>query len=137
LGVKVNAAAVDDAAAIEPIIAAMASFDDGGVVALPDVFVADNLATLIGLAEKYRVPVIYNRQGFIARGGLMAYGPDHLSQYHDGATYVDRILRGTKLADLPVQFAIKFELAINLKTAKSLGLTIPETLLATADEVIQ
>ena len=137
LGVKVNAAAVDDATAIEPIIAAMASFDDGGVVGLPDVFVADNMATLIGLEEKYRVPVIFPRQVFVEHGGLMAYGTDQRVQFRDGATYVDRILRGTKLADLPVQFATNFELAINLNTAKSLGLTIPETLLATADEVIQ
>jgi putative tryptophan/tyrosine transport system substrate-binding protein len=137
LGVKVDDAALDDAAAIEPMIAAMASFDNGGVVAVPDVFNEDNMATLVEIEVKYRVPVIHSRPAYAARGGLMAYGPDYLSQYHDGAIYVDRILRGTKLADLPVQFATKFELAINLKTAKALGLTIPETLLATADEVIQ
>jgi putative tryptophan/tyrosine transport system substrate-binding protein len=71
------------------------------------------------------------------KGGLMAYATDQRTRYRDAATYMDRILRGTKLVDLPVQFATKFELAINLKTAKTLGLTIPETLLATADEVIQ
>jgi putative tryptophan/tyrosine transport system substrate-binding protein len=137
LAIKVNTAAANDVAAIERIIAAMANSDDGGVVGLPDAFFADNMATIIGLAAKYRVPVIYASRVFAVHGGLMAYGTDQRVQYRDGATYVDRILRGTKVADLPVQFATKFELAINLKTAKSLGLTIPETLLATADEVIQ
>jgi putative ABC transport system substrate-binding protein len=137
LGVKVNAAAVDDAAGIEPAIAAIASSDNGGVVGLPDVFFADNMASIIGLAAKYRVPVIFPRRVFVVDGGLMAYGTDQRVQYRDGATYVDRILRGTKVADLPVQFATKFEFAINLKTAKALGLTVPETLLATADEVIE
>jgi putative ABC transport system substrate-binding protein len=83
------------------------------------------------------VPVIYAFRAFAEHGGLVAYGTDQRVQYRDGATYVDRILRGTKVADLPVQFATKFEFAINLKTAKALGLTIPEALLATADEVIQ
>jgi putative tryptophan/tyrosine transport system substrate-binding protein len=137
LGVKVSAATVEDAAGIEATVSAMANFDDGGVVALPDNFAADNIATLIRLEEKYRVPVIFFRRDFTARGGLMAYATDQRTQYRDAATYVDRILRGTKLADLPVQFATKFELSINLKTATSLGLTIPEALLATADEVIQ
>jgi putative tryptophan/tyrosine transport system substrate-binding protein len=139
LAIKVNAAAVHDAAAIEPTIAAMASSDDGGggVVGLPDVFFADNMATIVGLAARYRVPVIYAFRVFAEHGGLMAYGTDQQVAYRDGATYVDRILRGTKVADLPVQFATKFEFIINLKTAKALGLTIPETLLATADEVIQ
>jgi putative ABC transport system substrate-binding protein len=135
LAIKVNAAAARDAAAIEPTIAAMVG--DGGVVGLPDVSFASNIAIIVDLAAKYRVPVIYAFRVFAERGGLMAYGTDQRVQYHDGATYVDRILRGTKVADLPVQFATKFEFAINLKTANALGLTIPETLLATADEVIQ
>jgi len=137
LGVKVSAATVEEAAGIEATVSAMANFDDGGVVALPDNFAADNIATLIRLEERYRVPVIFFRRDFTARGGLMAYATDQRTQYRDAATYVDRILRGTKLADLPVQFATKFELSINLKTARSLGLTIPEALLATADDVIQ
>jgi putative tryptophan/tyrosine transport system substrate-binding protein len=137
LGVKVNAAAVEGAAAIEPIFAAVAGSDDGGVLALPDNFAANNIATMIRLEDKYRVPIIFFRRDFVVQGGLMAYATDQRTQYRDAATYVDRILRGAKLADLPVQFATKFELTINLKTAKSLGLTIPEALLATADEVIQ
>jgi putative tryptophan/tyrosine transport system substrate-binding protein len=137
LGVKVGAGTVDDAAGIEAMVAAIANSDDGGVLALPDNFAADNVATLIRLEEKYRVPVIFFRRDFPARGGLMSYATDQRTQYRDAATYVDRIFRGTKLADLPVQFATKFELSINLKAARFLGLTIPETLLATADEVIQ
>jgi putative tryptophan/tyrosine transport system substrate-binding protein len=96
-----------------------------------------NRETIIALADKYRVPAIYTSIFYAKDGGLMSYGIDPGIQFHDGATYVDRILRGAKPADLPVQFATKFELVINLKTAKALGLTIPETLLATADEVIQ
>ena len=137
MGVMVAAAAVVDIAAVEAIIAATASFGDGGMLCLPDNFLADNVATLIRLEQKYRVPVIFFRRDFAVNGGLMAYTTDQRSQYRDAAMYVDRILRGTRLIDLPVQFATKFELSINLNAARSLGLTIPETLLATADEVIQ
>jgi putative ABC transport system substrate-binding protein len=137
LALKVMAAGVRDAAGIEPAIAAMAGADDGGLLVLPDAFNVVNSATTIALAAKYRVPAIYYSRFFAADGGLVSYGTNTRLTYRDGATYVDRILRGAKPGDLPVQFATKFELVINLKTAKALGLTIPPGLLAIVDEVIE
>jgi putative ABC transport system substrate-binding protein len=92
---------------------------------------------VIRLAEQYRLPAICGRITYTANGGLMSYESDIGERYHGAADYVDRILRGAKVNELPVQYPTKFRLVINLKTAKALGLTIPETLLATADEVIQ
>jgi len=137
LGLKITAAGVRDAAAIEPAIAAQAGSDGGGLVVLPDVFNALNRATTIALAAKYRVPAIYPQRFYAADGGLMSYGPDQRRQFRDGATYVDRILRGAKPSDLPVEFATKFELVINLKTAKALGLDVSTQLQILADEVIE
>jgi putative ABC transport system substrate-binding protein len=91
----------------------------------------------IRLAQQYRVPAVYNLQTYVARGALMSYGPDPYDNFRRSASYVDRILKGAKPADLPVQQPTKFELAINLKTAKALGLQIPDKLLALADEVIE
>jgi putative ABC transport system substrate-binding protein len=96
-----------------------------------------NRATTIALAAKYQVPAIYVARSFVGDGGLMSYGPDQLGLFRDGATYVDRILRGAKPAELPVQFATKFELVINLKTAKALGLDVSQLLQSIADEVIE
>ena len=92
---------------------------------------------IIALAAKHQLPAVYSVRLFVANGGLISYGPDEIDQYRRAAGYVDRILKGEKPADLPVQQVRKFELVINLKTAKALDLTIPETLLATADELIQ
>jgi len=93
--------------------------------------------TIIELVARYRLPAVYPIRTYVADGGLISYGPEQIEPFRQAAGYVDRILRGEKPADLPVQFPTKYELVINLKTAKALGLTIPETLLATADEVIQ
>ena len=96
-----------------------------------------NRENLVLSATRYRLPAIYPYRYFVTDGGLISYGPDVIDQYRQAAGYVDRILKGEKPADLPVQAPTKYETVLNLKTAKALGLTIPETLLATADEVIQ
>jgi putative ABC transport system substrate-binding protein len=93
--------------------------------------------TIIELAARYRLPAVYSIRTFVADGGLISYGPEQIEPFRQAAGYVDRILRGEKPADMPVQAPTKYETVVNLKTAKALGLTIPETLLATADEVIQ
>jgi putative tryptophan/tyrosine transport system substrate-binding protein len=136
LSVAVTAASVRDTAGIEPAIAA--GSDDGGLLVPPQGgFISSIRATMIALAAKYRVPAIFYDRRFPADGGLMSYAADQQFQYRDSATYVDRILRGAKPSDLPVQFATKFELVINLKTARALGLTVSQNLLSIADEVIE
>jgi putative ABC transport system substrate-binding protein len=135
LSLKVTAAVVPDVAAIEPAIEAMSG--DGGLAVFPDGFNITNRAITIALAAKHRVPAICTGRYNVVDGGLMSSGAEILVAFRDEATYVDRILRGAKPGELPVQFATKFDLVINLKTAKALGLTIPPTLLATADEVIE
>jgi putative ABC transport system substrate-binding protein len=92
---------------------------------------------IITLASQHRLPAVYTFRYFVTGGGLISYGPDQIEPYRLAAGYIDRILRGEKPSELPVQAATKIELVINMKTAKALGITIPETLLATADEVIQ
>jgi len=92
---------------------------------------------IVALAARHRLPAVYNTRIFAADGGLLSYGPDFPDQFRRAAAYVDRILKGEKPAELPVQQATKYELVINLKAAKALGLTVPETLLARADEVIE
>jgi putative ABC transport system substrate-binding protein len=137
LALKVTPAPVRDVAAIGPAVAAMAVPNDGGLLILPQPFNTSNRATTIALATQYQVPAIYYDRHYPEDGGLMSYGADLKLQYRDGATYVDRILRGAKVSELPVQFATKFELVVNLKTAKAIGLTIPESFLLRTDEVIE
>jgi putative ABC transport system substrate-binding protein len=131
------AAPVHSDADIETAIIALGREPRGGLVVIPSVFVSVHRASIILAAARNNLPAVYSGSGFVRDGGLLSYGPDQRDSVRRAATYVDRILRGAKPAELPVQLPTKFVMAINLKTAKALGLTIPETLLATADEVIQ
>jgi putative tryptophan/tyrosine transport system substrate-binding protein len=137
VAVESIATSVHDAAEIERGIALFANVPNGGLIVLPDTFTLVNRAQIIALANEHRLPAIYPFRYHAVDGGLVSYGIDTIDLYRRAASYVDRILRGAKPADLPVQQPTKFELAINLKTAKILGLTFPPGLLATADEVIE
>ena len=119
--------------AIETAIAGRAS----ALTALDDPFIHSHRARIIALAAQHRLPAIYGTREFADEGGLMAYGPHRPDLYRRSAAFVDKILKGAKPADLPVEQPTKFELVLNLKTAKALGLTVPDTLLATANEVIE
>jgi len=136
-GVEISPIGVRNAAEIERGISAFASGPNGGLIVLPVPTTVIHRNLIIKLAAQHRLPAVYNSRYWIADGGLVSYGADVLDQYRRTAGYVDRILNGTKPADLPVQAPTKFELVINLKTAKALGLTVPDSLLARADEVIE
>jgi putative tryptophan/tyrosine transport system substrate-binding protein len=136
-GVETTAAPVRTVADVERTINVIAAQPNGALIVQPDTFTIDNREPIIESAARHRVPAVYAYRSHAAEGGLVSYGPDTTVQFRQAAAYVDRILRGEKPADLPVQQPLKYELVINLKTAKALGLTIPETLLATADELIQ
>jgi putative tryptophan/tyrosine transport system substrate-binding protein len=118
-------------------IAAFARSANGGLIVTGSASTSVHRDLIITLAARYRLPAIYPRRANVAGGGLMTYGPDRIDQFRRAASYVDRILKGEKPADLPVQAPTKYELVINLKTAKALGLTVPPSLLALADEVIE
>jgi putative tryptophan/tyrosine transport system substrate-binding protein len=135
--IQLSVATVHARDEIEGVIAAQARGPLGSLVVMPNVFNTTNRELIISLAARYGVPAIYFSAYFAQSGGLIAYGTDFTEQLRQAAGYVDRILKGAKPADLPVQAPTKFELVINLKTAKALGLTIPPALLATADEVIE
>jgi putative ABC transport system substrate-binding protein len=136
LGVELRPIDVREAGDIERNIAAFAQTSDGGmIVGSPRSTMYRGL--IIGLAAKHRLPAVYNSRSFAAAGGLVSYGPDFLDLHRRAATYVDRILKGEKPAEMPVQAPTKYELVINLKTAKALGLEVPHSLLARADEVIE
>ena len=109
----------------------------GGLMVMPDASNTVHRARIVALANQHQVPTVYYQRIFTANGGLMSYGTDLMDQHQRAAGYVDRILKGEKPADLPVQAPTKFELVINLKTAKMLGLTVPQTLLTAADEVVE
>jgi putative ABC transport system substrate-binding protein len=130
-------APVHSDAEIETAIMALGHEPPGGLVVMPDVFMFTHRAPIIAAAVRNNIPAVYWNPRFSQDGGLLSYGVDPIESLRIAAPYVDRILRGAKPADLPVQFPTKFEMVVNLKTAKALGLTIPETLLATVDEVIQ
>jgi putative tryptophan/tyrosine transport system substrate-binding protein len=137
LGVQAIALFVRVTIDIEPALASFARQPNGGLMVPNDAFTRLHNMLIADLAGRYRMPSIGANRDFCKTGGLMEYAVDYVSQFGQIATYVDRILKGSKVGDLPVQAPTKFGLIINLKTAKALGLTIPETLLATADEVIQ
>jgi len=122
---------------IEQVIGAFSRESNGGLILPPGPLQAVHRELIVKLAARHRLPAVYPWRYMVADGGLMSYGPDVIDMYRRAATYVDRILKGEKPADLPIQAATKFELAINLKTATALGLEVPPTLLARADEVIE
>jgi putative ABC transport system substrate-binding protein len=136
-GVRLIPAGVRDAAEITQRVATFARDPNGALVVLPGPVTIRHREAIIVAAARHRLPTIYPYRFFTIDGGLMSYGSDVLDSYRRAASYIDRILRGTKVAELPVQQPTKYELTINVKTAKTLGLTVPDTVLGCADEVIE
>jgi putative ABC transport system substrate-binding protein len=130
-------APVHDDVEIEAAIVALGREPGGGLVVIPEAFTNTHRAPIILAAARNNVPVVYGHSYYARDGGLLSYAPDMVDLYRRAATYVDRILRGAKPGDLPVQFPTKFEMAVNLKTAKALGLTVPQSILLRADELIE
>jgi putative ABC transport system substrate-binding protein len=137
LGVEVRPIDVRDAPEIERAVTAFARSANGGLIVTGSALTAVHRDLIITLASQHKLPAVYWERFFVASGGLISYGPDSIDPHRRAAGYVDRILKGEKPADLPVQAPTKYELVINLKTAKALGLTVPPTVLARADEVIE
>jgi putative tryptophan/tyrosine transport system substrate-binding protein len=135
--IKLLTAEVRNANEMKDVIEQFAREPDSALLVLPDLFTATNRRSIIALAVRHRLPAVYPFRYFVASGGLMSYGIETLETYRQAASYVARVLKGENPSDLPVQAPTKYELVINLKTAKALGLTVPPTLLATADEVIE
>jgi putative ABC transport system substrate-binding protein len=137
LGVEVSPVNVRNAPEIEHDVAAFARSSNGGLILTASALGTVHRDLIITLAARHKLPAVYNARYFVAHGGLISYGADFIDQFRRAAGYVDRILKGEKPADLPVQAPTKYELVINLKTAKALGLTMPPSLLARADDVIE
>jgi len=137
LGIEVSPINVRDAGEIERAIAAFARSANGALIVTSGVSASVHRDLIIALAARYKLPAVCANRSNVTGGGLIFYGPDRIDQFRRAAGYVDRILKGEKPGDLPVQAPTKYELVVNLKTAKSLGLTIPDKLLALADEVIE
>ncbi len=137
LGVEANPVNVRDAGEIERAVTAFARAPNGGLIVTASPAAQSHSNLIVALAARHKLPAVYFDRLFVAAGGLASYGPDQFDMYRRAAGYVDRILKGEKPADLPVQAPTKYELAINLKTAKTFGLTVPQTLLARAEEVIE
>jgi putative ABC transport system substrate-binding protein len=137
LRVEVNPVNMRDAGEIERAVAAFARSPGGGLIVTAGAAANRHRNLIIALAARHKLPAVYYERYFVAGGGLMSYGPDFIDHYRRAAGYVDRILKGEKPADMPVQAPTKYELVINLKTAKALGLTVPPSILSRADEVIE
>jgi len=137
VGIEVNPVDVRDAGEIERAMTAFARVSNGGLIVTGSTLAIVHRELITTLAARHRLPAIYSQRVFVTGGGLISYGPDRVDQHRRAAGYVDRILKGEKPADLPVQAPTKYDLVINLKTARALGLTVPATVLARADEVIE
>ena len=137
LKVKPIVAPVHSDAEIETVIASLSREPGGGLIVMPDGFLQVHRAPILLQAARNHLPAIYQLTLFVRDGGLLSYGPDGVDMYRRAAAYVDRILHGAKPAELPVQLPIKFVMVVNLKTAKSLGLTVPQSILLSANEVIE
>jgi putative tryptophan/tyrosine transport system substrate-binding protein len=137
VGVDVIPVSLNDATEIERELAAFAQSTNGGLILTASALSAVHRELIITLAARHKLPAVYQERNYAAAGGLISYGADWVDQYRRAAGYVDRILKGEKPADLPVQAPTKYQLVINLKTAKTLGIDVPPTLLARADEVIE
>jgi putative tryptophan/tyrosine transport system substrate-binding protein len=137
LNMELSTIGLRNAGQVEQAIGAFARDPNGGLIVTASAFASDNPQLIASLAARSNLPAVYPFRSFVGAGGLVSYGPDYADQYRRAAGYVDRILQGEKPAALPVQAPIKFELVINMKTAKALGIQIPDTLLARADEVIE
>jgi putative tryptophan/tyrosine transport system substrate-binding protein len=136
-GLQVTPVSVRNSDEMASAVEAFAHSPDGGAIVTGTALYTVHRDLILKLIARYKLPAIYNDRFIVANGGLISYGPDRVDMYRRAAGYVDRILKGEKLGDLPVQAPTKFELVINLKTAKALGLTVPQSLLARADEVIE
>jgi len=136
-GVELRPVDVRDAAEMERALAAFAGSPNSGLILTGSAWAIIHRDLIIALAAQHRLPAIYYDRYFAAAGGLISYGPDHVDQYRQAAGYIDRVLKGEKPADLPVQMPTKYQIVLNLKAAKALGLEIPATVLARADEVIE
>ena len=137
LGVEAITAPVHDKSELESVVAAQARTPNSGLIVMPDGFMNVHREEVTSLAARYHLPAVYPYRFFVELGGLLSYGPDQTDNFRRAATYVDRLLKGAKPSELPVQAPVKFEMAINLKAAKTLGLDVPFSLQQRADEVIE
>jgi len=137
LGVELQPIDARDVDEFERVLADFSGAPNGGLIVTLSTSGETHRTRIIALADRHRLPAVYSSRVDVALGGLISYGPDTVAQYRRAASYVDRILKGEKPADLPVQAPTKYELLINLKSAKALGLAVPDSLLARADEVIE
>jgi putative tryptophan/tyrosine transport system substrate-binding protein len=137
LGLIPTKGEVHDLQSIETSMAGLAKEPGGGVVVIPDALFASHSTQIVALADRFRLPTVYPYRYYAAQGGLLSYGVNNIDLFAQAGPYVDRILRGAKPSDLPVQQPTRFQFVINIKTAKALNLSVPPSLLATADEVIE